>query len=138
MSQSTMIESRLHIIVRSTDIDFNRHVNNAKYLEYMEWGREDFYQLAGAYYDTLLDLGVITVAANVNLNYRKEAVQDDELIVITRPARIGTSSFTVGQTIIRARDDELIADAFVTLVAMDVNTRRSTPVPDLLRHAFLT
>ena len=30
---------RYHLTVRSTDIDVIGHVNNAKYLEYMEWAR---------------------------------------------------------------------------------------------------
>jgi acyl-CoA thioesterase FadM len=31
------METALTIIVRSTEIDINGHVNNAKYLEYLEW-----------------------------------------------------------------------------------------------------
>ncbi|MHB1683718.1 MAG: acyl-CoA thioesterase, partial [Bacilli bacterium] len=55
-------ESRVSLIVRSTAIDVNRHVNNAKYLEYIEWGREAFYEQAGLSYETLLQQGVITVS----------------------------------------------------------------------------
>lgn len=124
------------LLVRSTDIDINKHVNNTKYLEYLEWGREDFYEQTGFAYDRLLDLGVITVMVNVNLNYRKEALQNDLLTVITRPSEAFHRSFTVGQTIIREKDDALIADAIVTLVTMDPITRKAVTIPSPFRALF--
>ncbi len=129
-------ESRISLIVRSTAIDVNGHVNNAKYLEYIEWGREAFYEQAGLSYETLLAQGVITVSVNININYRREAKQNDELTVITRPGRMGRSSFTMEQTVIRERDDVLIADASVTLVTVDAVTRASAPAPAALRRLF--
>lgn len=131
-------ESRVSLIVRSTAIDVNGHVNNAKYLEYIEWGREAFYEQAGLSYETLLQQGVITVSVNININYRREAKQNDELTVITRPGRIGRSSFTMEQTLLRERDDVLIADASVTLVTVDAVTRASVPVPATLRRLFVS
>ncbi|MHB1683491.1 MAG: acyl-CoA thioesterase [Bacilli bacterium] len=131
-------ESRVSLIVRSTAIDVNGHVNNAKYLEYIEWGREAFYEQAGLSYETLLQQGVITVSVNININYRREAKQNDELTVITRPGRIGRSSFTMEQTLLRERDDALIADASVTLVTVDAVTRASVPVPATLQRLFVS
>ncbi len=69
------METSLDIIVRSTEIDVNGHVNNAKYVEYLEWGREDWYERIGMSYDHLLALGAVTVAVNLNLNYRRECRQ---------------------------------------------------------------
>lgn len=131
-------ESRVSLIVRSTAIDVNGHVNNAKYLEYIEWGREAFYEQAGLSYETLLQQGVITVSVNININYRREAKQNDELTVITRPGCIGRSSFTMEQTLLRERDDALIADASVTLVTVDAVTRASVPVPATLQRLFVS
>lgn len=130
------LESRLALTVRSTEIDINGHVNNAKYLEYMEWGREDWYERAALPYDALRALGVVTMTVNINLNYRREALQNDVLTVITRPGQVGRTSFTLEQTLIRESDDSLIADARVTLVTVDANERRSTPVPEALRNFF--
>ncbi|MCY0870270.1 MAG: thioesterase family protein [Firmicutes bacterium] len=136
-------ESRLEVIVRSTEIDVNGHVNNAKYLEYLEWGREDFYEQANLPYDALLAQGVVTVTVNINVNYRKEARQGDNLIVITRPLRVGRTSFAIEQRIERRASssaaemtDDLVADAVVTLVTVDPQTRRPVPVPPLLRQHF--
>lgn len=129
-----MLESRLEIMVRPTEIDINGHVNNAKYLEYLEWGREDWYERADLPYESLKNLDVVTMTVHVDLNYRREARQGDCLTVITRPARIGNSSFDLAQTVVRERDDALIADAIVTLVTVDVQSRKGVRVPDAMRQ----
>lgn len=130
-----MAASVLEIVVRSTEIDVNGHVNNAKYLEYLEWGREEWYESAGLHYEVLKQLGVITVTANININYRKECRQGELLLVRTSPERVGTNSFVLCQEIVRA-EGGLCADAAVTLVTVDTVTRRSTAVPQRLRALF--
>lgn len=125
----------LSLIVRPTEIDVNGHVNNAKYLEYLEWGREEWYEAGHLQYDVLKQLGVQTVTVNININYRKECRQGDRLTVSTSPESIGRSSFVLTQTIVNEAG-ELCADALVTSVALDVETRRSRPVPEQLRQLF--
>jgi thioesterase-3 len=130
------VESRLSVVVRSTEIDINGHVNNAKYVEYLEWGREDFYECVHLPYEALYALGAVTVTVRLDLNYRREARQGETLTVITRPGYVGRTSFNLQQTIVREADDALIADASVTLVTMDPAARRSIPVPQALRQYF--
>lgn len=125
----------LDLIVRSTEIDVNGHVNNAKYLEYLEWGREEWYDMNQLHYETLLGHGVQTVTVNININYRKECKQGDRLTVTTEPQSIGRSSYVLRQEIVNDRG-ELCADALVTSVTMDVETRTSRAVPDVLRGLF--
>ncbi|HEX8201430.1 MAG TPA: acyl-CoA thioesterase [Isosphaeraceae bacterium] len=125
----------LEIIVRPTEIDVNGHVNNAKYVEYLEWGREDWYERHGLPYERLLDLGAITVTVNLNLNFRRECRQGESLTIATRPDRLGRTSFTLAQEI-RRRDGQRAADATVTLVTIDPATRTPRPVPEELARAF--
>ncbi|MBD3919729.1 acyl-CoA thioesterase [Paenibacillus sp. PR3] len=125
----------LDLIVRSTEIDVNGHVNNAKYLEYLEWGREEWYDANQLHYETLLGHGVQTVTVNININYRKECKQGDRLTVTTEPQSIGRSSYVLRQEIVNDQG-ELCADALVTSVTMDVETRKSRAVPDVLRGVF--
>ena len=89
----------LEIIVRPTEVDVNGHVNNAKYVEYMEWGREEWYEKNGLPYDRLFAFGAVTVTVNINLNFRKECRQGDVLTIVTRPERLGRTSFTLHQEI---------------------------------------
>ena len=129
------METTLEIVVRPTEIDVNAHVNNAKYVEYLEWGREDWYERVGLPYDRLLALGAVTVAVNLNLNYRRECRQGEFLTVTTRPERLGRTSFALRQEI-RTRGGALAADAIVTLVTIDPATRQSRVVPEELARAF--
>ena len=129
------MHSSLEIVVRSTEIDVNNHVNNSKYVEYLEWGREDWYERVGLPYERLLALGAITVAVNISLNFRRECKQGDILIITTRLERLGRTSFTLNQEIHR-REGILVADALVTIVTIDPTTRKSRLVPQELAAPF--
>jgi thioesterase III len=128
------METSLEIVVRPTEIDVNGHVNNAKYVEYLEWGREEWYERNGLPYERLFELGAVTVTVNLNLNFRKECRQGEVLVILTRPERLGRTSFALRQEI-RKRTGEVAADAVVTIVTIDPATRTSRPVPDELAQA---
>ena len=130
------METSIEIVVRPTEIDVNGHVNNAKYVEYLEWGREDWYERQGLTYERLLELGAITVTVNLNLNFRRECRQGERLTVVTRPDRLGRTSFALRQEI-RSADGGIAADAVVTLVTIDPESRKSRPVPKPLAQPFL-
>lgn len=131
-----MRETALEIVVRSTEIDVNGHVNNAKYLEYLEWGREEWYERNGLHYEVFLGMGVQTVTVNINVNYRKECRQGDRLVVKCRPEKVGNKSYVLKQEIVNQKG-ELCADALVTSVTMDSETRKGREVPEELRRLFL-
>jgi thioesterase-3 len=125
----------LEIVVRSTEIDVNGHVNNAKYLEYLEWGREEWYERSGLAYETFLAMGIQTVTVNININYRRECRQGDRLTITTEAERAGRTSYILKQVIVN-QAGERCADALVTCVTMDVKTRTSRQIPDELRFHF--
>jgi YbgC/YbaW family acyl-CoA thioester hydrolase len=129
------VEVVLETVVRCTEIDVNGHVNNAKFVEYLEWGREEWYDRQGFAYGRLKGLGAITVVVNVTLNFRQPCHQGDRLRIITWPERRGRSSFALAQRIDRA-DGTVVADAVVTLVTVDPGTRRAVPLPEELARLF--
>lgn len=130
------METALEIVVRCTEIDVNNHVNNAKFVEYLEWGREDWYEQNGLPYDRLHEQGAVTVTVNIDLNFRAECRQGDVLVIRTRPERLGRTSFALRQEIRRREGDVLAADAVVTLVTINPATRASRPVPEALADAL--
>jgi thioesterase-3 len=122
------------LVVRSTELDPNGHVNNAKYLEYLEWGRFDWF--AGVGIDlTQLAPRYGAVVANVNVNYRREARHGEHLRVRTWLMARGESSFRYAQEILNERG-ELVVDAEVVAVGFDLVERRSAPLPEELRRRF--
>jgi YbgC/YbaW family acyl-CoA thioester hydrolase len=128
-------EAVLEAVVRCTEIDVNGHVNNAKFVEYLEWGREEWYDRQGFAYDRLKCLGAITVVVNINLNFRQPCHQGDRLRIITRPRHRRRTSFALDQRIDRA-DGMVVADAVVTLVTVDPDTRRARPLPEEFARLF--
>ena len=129
------MEVTLETVVRCTEIDVNGHVNNAKFVEYLEWGREEWYERQGFAYGRLLALGAVTVVVNLNLNLRQPCHQGDRLRIVTRPQRRGRTSFALGQRIERT-DGTTVADAVVTLVTIDPDTRRPRPLPEEFARLF--
>ncbi|MGG1517734.1 acyl-CoA thioesterase [Paenibacillus oryzisoli] len=129
------MKSSLPIVVRSTEIDVNGHVNNAKYLEYFEWGREEWYEQCGLAYEAFGSMGIQTVTVNINVNYRRECRQSEALIVTCEPEKVGRSSYVLRQEIVDEHG-EIRADAHVTSVTMDSSTRKSREVPNELRKFF--
>ncbi len=129
------MEVILPVVVRCTEIDVNGHLNNAKYVEYLEWGREEWYDRQGFAYDRLRELGAITVVVNINLNLRGPCHQGDELKIVTRPERRGRTSFALAQRI-EMSDGTILADAVVTLVTVDPDSRRPCPLPEEFARLF--
>ncbi len=126
------METRLEITVRSTEVDYLGHVNNAKYLEYMEWGREDWLKQVGSSFNDLVNRGLGTATVNININYLGECYNGDQLIIKTAPLKTGTSSFVFYQEIFKKVTMEKVADARITIVVFDITTRKSRPIPPYL------
>lgn len=128
------MENQIEITVRSTEVDFLGHVNNAKFLEYLEWGREEWYRNAGHSFAWMAKRGVGTVTVNININYRGECGQGDILLVKTAPAKTGKSSCVFDQEIVKKDGNSRVSDARVTIVFIDLETRKSMPIPEYLRN----
>nr|WP_298409999.1 thioesterase family protein [uncultured Halomonas sp.] len=130
-----------HRIVRSTvrvrgfHLDGYAHVNNARYLEFLEEGR-------WAYFEQQFDLaalfneGLAVVTVNLNINYRRAAVIHDELEILTSLSHIDQRNAVMHQVINRVSDGKLIADADFTFVVLDTRTKRSIRIEDKLRNVL--
>lgn len=129
------MKNSIEIEVRPTEIDVMGHVNNAKYLEYLEWSREIWYNRANLPFDKLTSLGIGTVTVHIAISYRKEARLGEKLTVYTEPLRRGRSSFVFYQTIYNEKG-ELVTEAEVTSCTIDLKTRKSTPIPAGLASYF--
>jgi thioesterase III len=129
------VEVVLETVVRCTEIDVNGHVNNAKFVEYLEWGREEWYERHGFAYDRLEGLGAVTAVVNISLNLRQPCHQGDRLRIVTWPQRRGRTSFALAQRIVRS-DGTVVADGVVTLVTVDPDTRRAVPLPEEFARLF--
>ena len=128
-----MTVSTTPIVVRSTDLDAYGHVNNARYVEYFEWGRFDWLSDTGLEAAMQADQTAYVVV-NVNIAYRAEARRSDALVLTTRLAGIGSSSLRMAQQLKNA-GGVVVAEGEVVLAAFDPVTRKGQPLP--AHHAAL-
>ncbi|MFL5767349.1 MAG: acyl-CoA thioesterase [Actinomycetota bacterium] len=119
-----MHERRVEI--RWRDMDAYGHVNNAVYLTYLEWARDEWIQgVLGSVTDTW-DF----VLAHVEIDFRSELTQDDEEVTVRCGLdRVGTSSIRTREEI-RKRDGTLSAEAAAVIVPRDKESGRSRPLTD--------
>ncbi len=127
-----------HLIeVRYGDLDPQGHVNNAKFLTYMEQGRV-FYlkQLKLWEGGSFQNLGIIL--ADVQITFKKAIQFGDPIRVGVRISRLGNKSMTSEYSLEDARDASLFATGSSVLVAYDYHDNRSVPIPEEWRKAILT
>src|SRR5215211_8508017 len=106
--------------VRFRDCDAMGHVNNAVYSTYLEEAR------IGVLGD-LIDF----ILARVEIDFRSELRNGEDVEVRTRCSRIGTKSFDLEHVI--SADGRVVADAKSVLVSYDYELGASIEVPAELR-----
>ncbi|MDE9534305.1 acyl-CoA thioesterase [Xenorhabdus bovienii] len=115
---------RTIIKVRGYHIDLFQHVNNARYLEFMEEARWDLLTES----DTLTWLKTNNVGfavVNININYRLPAVFGDELEVRSSLKELRNKSGIFFQEIIRRSDNKVLTDALTTFACIDLKTQKA-------------
>ncbi|MDR1399233.1 MAG: acyl-CoA thioesterase [Treponema sp.] len=105
------------LVVRTYECDHYGHVNNANYLNYLEFARYEYLRSIGFDYPTLLKAGYGLYVARVEIDYKKSAVTDDALCIRTWPLNKGAVSGLLAQEIRRGND--IIAVAKVTWACVD-------------------
>lgn len=133
---------RYEVEVRLSDTDAMGHVNNARYLTYVEIARVAYYErvigepLPLGYHGA--EEGMIL--AEVSMTYRAQAYFGEVLTVETRVDRIGKTSFVMSHRITapesRYGPARLVATSVGTLVSYDYGEDRPIPVPDDWRTAI--
>ena len=105
------------LIVRTYECDSYGHVNNANYLNYLEFARYEFLRDAGFDYPSMKKAGYGIYIARIEIDYKKPAVTDDELVIISRPVKKGAVSGIISQEIWRGED--ILVQAKVTWAFVD-------------------
>ncbi len=123
------------IKVRGYHLDLYGHINNARYLEFLEEGRWSFIE-EHIDIDEWRKRGWLFIAVNININYRKLAFLGEILEICTESPQLGKNSAIMHQKIVLKGTDKIIADADVTFVIIDPHTGKTLPLRGELREAF--
>jgi acyl-CoA thioester hydrolase len=125
--------ARVPISVRWRDMDSMGHVNNAKYISYLEEARVRWLLQVDGF---SMRNRIAPVVAATNVNYRRPIVWPNGIVVELFVERLGNSSVTIGHRIVDEKNDStLYSDGNVVVVWMDTQTGKSAPLPEAIRTA---
>jgi acyl-CoA thioester hydrolase len=117
------------IQVRYADLDTQWHVNNTRFLTYIEQARFEYYQHLGLFDGkSFLDLRMII--ADVHVSYKAPIYLNQKIRVGTRVSRVGTKSITFESIIEDAETGTACATGEVVGVCFNFRTHESILVPD--------
>ncbi len=123
------------IRVRGYHCDFYGHVNNARFLEFMEEAR-------WALLESSLDLefwkerGLGFLVAAITINYRRPADLGMDIEIRSGIKKLGGKSGIIGQEFIDQKTGKTIADADVTFVVFNMATGKAVALEGEIRKAF--
>jgi acyl-CoA thioester hydrolase len=112
---------KLTFTVRTYECDSYGHVNNAVYLQYLEYARWHYLKDIGFDYERARQAGYGTYVARMEIDYKRPALTDDILTIASTPVKKGAVSGTIQQII--TRGTETIAEAKATWAFVDSNGR---------------
>lgn len=121
------------IKVRGYHMDVYQHVNNARYLEFLEEARwEGLENSAGFQWMTEHNIAFIVV--NINISYRRPAVLGDVLRITSDLQQLNGKSGVLSQVVTLEPEGQIVADALLTFVCIDLKTQKSLPIEGDLRE----
>jgi acyl-CoA thioester hydrolase len=116
-----------------SDTDAQGVVYYGRYLPYFDHARTEYHRHLGAPATHGREL-VMRASA---VEYHAPARFDELIEAFVRVRRIGRTSITYECAAYRLPDDTLMVTAEQTLVLIDLEARRPSPIPDVLRTAVL-
>ncbi len=129
-----MSEFRHRIRVRFNECDRQGVVFYANYLMYFDVAMTELWRVAfGDGYAGLIESGTDAMVAEANIRYRQPARFDDELDLVARITRIGTTSSVTALAAERVSDGVVLAEADLRHVFIDPETLEKKEIPEEVR-----
>jgi acyl-CoA thioester hydrolase len=123
------------IEVRYGDLDPQGHLNNARYLTYMEQARIQYIKHLGLWKgESFMDMGVIL--ADIHITFHAPVQFGQAVRVGVRVTRLGHKSMDMFHVIEDAESGQELASGTAVLVAYDYHSSRSVPILDEWRQVI--
>ena len=128
-------ESTFETEVRSYELDPYGHVNNAVYVNWLEHGRLVWLRDRGLTYTSIPEqYGVHVVVVHQDLSYHRPLRLGDRVVIHSRVAAFGNTSFTYEQRIVAAtRAAESVLTGRIVMVCTGPDGG-SVPIPEGLEE----
>lgn len=132
----TPLVSEAFLRVRYVETDRMGIVYHANYAVWFEIGRTELCRQAGVVYRDLEESGFLLVVAELGVRYASPAQYDDELVVRTCVAELGSRTVRFDYEVARVADGVRLASGFTRHVFLDAKTRRPVRGPAGARALF--
>jgi len=110
------------IKIRGYHTDLYQHVNNARYLEFLEEGRwqliEDHMNL-----EEFMNDGFHFFVVNINISYKSQVKVNDVICIQSGLGKIGNKSMVFKQRVINKTTGTTCVEADITFVIADINSK---------------
>ncbi len=113
---------KIEIQKRFSDFDMYAHVNSAVYFTYFEYAR---IAALSKIFEKVSDY-IWFVVAKQSCEYLQPILFNDDVFIELKIIKIGKSSFDISYIV--KNDDKIFAKGLTTLVAIDKNTKKATPL----------
>ena len=122
---------RTPITLRWSDLDAFNHINNARYLTFLEQARIEWFETIGEAWVTEDSAPVV---ASATLNFKRPIEYPASVFVELFTEKLGNSSVVIGHRIV-GEDGTLHCDGHVVAVWVDRRSGKPVPLPAGVRRA---
>ena len=123
MDELQKFKHQITVDVRYDDLDTMGHVNNKKYLSYLEEARISYHEEVLNFDKKSLDFSA--VVGRVDISYYAPILFGDRVQLLSRCSRIGSKSFDIETLILSKNTKKIASKSTVTLVSVDMKTGKS-------------
>ena len=122
---------RIPVPLRWSDLDAFNHVNNARYLTFIEQARIEWFE---SLEEPWITQDAAPVIASATLHFRRPIEYPASIFVELFCEKLGNSSVTIGHRIV-AGDGTVHCDGSVVAVWVERRSGKPTPLPEGVRSA---
>jgi acyl-CoA thioester hydrolase len=123
--------------VRYGDLDPQGHVNNARYLTYMEQARVEYIRHLGLW-DGKSFVNIGFILADAQITFRQPIFFEQPVRVGVRVSSLGNKSIKMEYRLEDAQNSHLLATGSTVLVTYNYQAGCTIPVPEQWREAITT
>lgn len=123
---------KIKVPIRFMDLDALQHVNNARYLNFLEEARIAYSQEKLELFNKIEELNVLV--ARIEIDFMQPIKFGEQLSIYTRICKLGTKSFTFESVFCIGEENErIVSRALQTLVTIDMKLGKSIKIPEDLK-----
>ncbi|MAV04498.1 MAG: thioesterase [Flavobacteriaceae bacterium] len=129
-----MLKDEIEFYVRYSETDQMSFVYHGNYVKYFEMGRIAWLNKLGFSYKKMEEDGILLPVIDLKINFKKSALFDDKLTLIT--TLISIPSYMIEFEYKIKREGSLISSGYTKLIFLNSKTNKPMRCPDQIINAL--